>query len=161
MKKLDGDGTEKRERACESGWCVCDNLRKVPTVGHLGDVELVTVPVTSPEMPDGWNFPSAITRLPHSHAFGIMASESYYSVTMSSNLDQGYEIRDTSTPSIMFKCITFPAVVLVPPYAKFNFHIKKTSKKKKPLTLLSSSNSSSTTSSSTTAAAAATGTNAE
>jgi len=27
---------DKKEGACESGRYVCDNRRKVPTVGHLG-----------------------------------------------------------------------------------------------------------------------------
>ena len=29
-------GTKVRRKACESGWCLCDSRRKVPTVGHLG-----------------------------------------------------------------------------------------------------------------------------
>ena len=28
--------------ACESSWCTCDTIAKVPTVGHLGDTSLVT-----------------------------------------------------------------------------------------------------------------------
>ena len=37
MQKRDGDGRETRRKACESDWCESDSLRKVPTVGHLGD----------------------------------------------------------------------------------------------------------------------------
>jgi len=56
MKTSDGGGWAIRGKACESEWCVCDSIRKVPTVGQLR--ELV------PEMPDGWNFPYAITHAP-------------------------------------------------------------------------------------------------
>ena len=31
---------ERKVKACEHGWCVRDILRRVPAVGHLGDVEL-------------------------------------------------------------------------------------------------------------------------
>ena len=43
--------------------------RKVSTVGHLGGEEPVTFPVTRcSEMPDGWNFPTAITHVPATFA---------------------------------------------------------------------------------------------
>lgn len=35
MKKRDGGGRVIRGKACESGWCICDSIRKVSTVGHL------------------------------------------------------------------------------------------------------------------------------
>ena len=35
----DGCGRNTRRKACESGWYVWDNRRKVPTVGHLGELE--------------------------------------------------------------------------------------------------------------------------
>jgi hypothetical protein len=41
-KYSDGDGAKMRRKACESVWYTCDSRRKVPTVGHLGDVEPVT-----------------------------------------------------------------------------------------------------------------------
>ena len=48
MKKLDGDGRETRGKTCESGWCMSNNLRKVPTVGHLGELERDLPPWLSP-----------------------------------------------------------------------------------------------------------------
>ena len=53
-----------RRKACESGWNACDSRWKVPTVGHLGGLERDPPRVTSPKMPDGWNFLSAITCVP-------------------------------------------------------------------------------------------------
>ena len=51
---------------------VCDSRRKVPTIGHLRGLEH-DLPMTFPEMPDGWNFSSAITHLqPLSHAFPLI-----------------------------------------------------------------------------------------
>jgi len=47
----DDDGNETRGRACESGWCVHDSLRKVPTLGHIRDVELVTARDYTSDMP--------------------------------------------------------------------------------------------------------------
>jgi hypothetical protein len=34
----DGSTTRIRGSACESGWNVCDSIRNVSTVGHLGEV---------------------------------------------------------------------------------------------------------------------------
>ena len=33
---------ERWKKSVRNGWCVRDRLRKVPTAGHLGDVEPVT-----------------------------------------------------------------------------------------------------------------------
>jgi len=59
----EGGGMMIRGKPCESAWYVSDSIRKVPTVGHLGEIT-----VHFPEMPDGWNFPYAITHVPGTFA---------------------------------------------------------------------------------------------
>jgi hypothetical protein len=63
MNVSDGDGTMMRGKACESaGRCVItDGKFQVPTVREK-------VTGKGHEMPDGWNFPSAITHLPATFA---------------------------------------------------------------------------------------------
>jgi hypothetical protein len=39
MSEWDGYGMKIRRKACESGWYMRDSRRKVPTVGHLGELE--------------------------------------------------------------------------------------------------------------------------
>ena len=51
MNVWDGDGTKVRGKACESGWCVCDSRRKVPTVGHLGGKRAWLLPWLPPRWP--------------------------------------------------------------------------------------------------------------
>jgi len=65
MGEGEGYGTKSGRKACESGWYVCDSRWKVPTVGHLGQRGRSR---SSPEMPDDWNFPSAITHVPPTFA---------------------------------------------------------------------------------------------
>ena len=83
-----------RGKACESGWCACDSLQKVPAIRHLGEGHgehwkfLQPSPVTFPEMPlfswrtGAWEDQTTPSRTRHQQNVGILPHLYFYPIIL-------------------------------------------------------------------------------